>query len=52
MDLYGVKPFNSIDLYKRLHLLSERLQKLKPEVTPTYALICKRRHIGWSQHEE
>ena len=34
------------------HLLSERLQELKPEVTPTYALICKRRHIGWSHHEE
>ena len=34
------------------HLLSERLQKLKPEVTPTYALICKRPHIGWSHHEE
>ena len=34
------------------HLLSERLQKLKPQGTPTYALICKRRHIGWSHHEE
>ena len=31
------------------HLLSERLQKLKPEVTPTYALICKRRH-NWMVH--
>ena len=34
------------------HLLSERLQRLKPEVTPTCALICKRRYIEWSHHEE
>ena len=34
------------------HLLSERLQKLKPEITPTYALICTRRHIALSHHEE
>ena len=42
------------DLYKRLN--SASIIWAPPEIEagsrPTYALICKRRHIGWSHHEE